>query len=653
LARRRRILRSPLIPLSAAALLIGALVSGTASAANPGSGTITPAVSTAWNGETYTRLVPDQNACPSKTADPTNAVCDHFILTVNVPANYYATRSGGAEVKISWPDTADDFDLFIYKGNTLVASSAQGNTNTEMATIDRASGTYEVRVSPFLVTNSAYKGTAKLVTRPNTAPPLGGPAKFHGTRLASLPPTEPKNVPTTDKPNMAPLTLKFYPVGRQAAEPTIGVDRQTHVDPTTGNTIQGNAYFAAATFDGAGGLADTKIRRSLSEGRTWEDQTPQPDLPFTLDPYVYVEEDSGRIFNLDLFVASAFLQFSDDGGKSTYTTNPLGSGLTDVVNDHQTIYAGPVPAKAPVGMTTTDPKFPEILYYCYNQIESSRCSRSLDGGVTFATTGTPAYPGVNPATGEFCGGLHGHVHTDPMGRVFLPRGFCGKPFVSVSEDAGTTWTRVKVSDIGMPDNQSAIASDQAGNLYYTWFDPKYKLPFLAVSKTHGFTWEKPIMIAPPNVREVAGFGPTIAAGADGKIAISFPGTTQVNQFDLTRPWDYYVMYTEDALSANPTFVSNIANSANDPVHRGDCPGRCGNMLDFLDIVISPAPGHAIWATVVDTCTSVACRTPGAKGFDDGAGRDNTANSMEGMVARQVTGVPDLGPPGGCSRTCGQ
>ena len=162
------------------------------------------------------------------------------------------------------------------------------------------------------------------------------------------------------------------------------------------------------------------------------------------------------------------------------------------------------------------------------------------------------------------------------------------------------------------------------------------------------------MIAPPNVREVAGFGPTIAAGANGKIAISFPGTTQANQGDLTRPWDYYIMYTEDALSANPTFVSNIANPQNDPVHRGDCPGRCGNMLDFLDIVISPAPGHAIWATVVDTCTSLkSCNTNStANGFQDGGG-DGTAADMQGMVAREVTGAPDLGPPGGCSRTCGQ
>jgi hypothetical protein len=652
--RRRRILRSPLIPLSSAALLIGALVSGTASAANPGSGTITPTSGTSWDGETYTRLVPDQNACPSKSADRTNAVCDHFILTVTVPANYYATRSGGAEVKISWADTEDDFDLFIYKGNTLVASSAQGNTNTEMATIDRASGDYEVRVSPFLVTNSAYKGTANVVTKPTTAPPLGGPAKYHGTRITGdLPMTAPKNVPTTDNPSLPPLTLKFYPVGRQAAEPTIGVDRTQHVDPTTGNTIKGYAFFAAATFDGAGGLADTRIRRSASEGRTWEDKTPQPDLPVTLDPYVYVEEDENRVFNLDLYLANAYLQFSDKGGEpNSYTTNPIGGGAANFVQDHQTIFAGPKPAGVSVALT--DPDFQEILYYCYNNIASTTCSRSVDGGVVFTPT-APAYPGVNPDTGEFCGGLSGHVRTDPDGRVFVPRGYCGVPTVAISNNAGTSFNRVTVSKTVTMGNlhHTAMSSDQAGNLYYTWIDAKFGLPFLATSTDHGKTWSKPLMIAPPNVREIAGFAPTVAAGANGKIAISFPGTTSSNRGDLTRPWDYYVLYSTDALAANPTFVSNIANSATDPVHRGNCPGRCGNMLDFLDIVISPAPGHAIWATAVDTCTSLkGCNSdPAAKGFDGSS--DNAAADMQGMVARQVLGVPDLGPPGGCSRTCGQ
>ncbi|MDQ3451266.1 MAG: glycoside hydrolase [Actinomycetota bacterium] len=167
------------------------------------------------------------------------------------------------------------------------------------------------------------------------------------------------------------------------------------------------------------------------------------------------------------------------------------------------------------------------------------------------------------------------------------------------------------------------------------------LPYLATSTDHGATWSKPLMIAPPNVREVQ--WPTVAAGANGRIVISFPGTTEKDQGDLTRPWDEYVVVSTNALADDPLFVSNIANPATDPVHRGDCPGRCGNMLDFLDAVVSPAPDHSVWATVVDTCTSENnCKNNAdAKGFDDANGEDNAASDMRGIAIKQISG-PNLG-----------
>ena len=191
----------------------------------------------------------------------------------------------------------------------------------------------------------------------------------------------------------------------------------------------------------------------------------------------------------------------------------------------------------------------------------------------------------------------------------------------------------------MPDNQSSIASDRRNNLYYVWYDSKHRLPWMAISRDHGRTWGDPIMIAPPGVHEVQ--WPTIAAGANGRIAISFPGTTEKDQGDLTRPWDYYVVTSVNALTANPTFVSNIANPATDPVHRGECPGRCGNMLDFLDVIVSPAAGHSVWATVVDTCTALSeCKSnPDAKGFDGDS--DNAARDMKGIYVKQVGG-PNIG-----------
>jgi len=135
----------------------------------------------------------------------------------------------------------------------------------------------------------------------------------------------------------------------------------------------------------------------------------------------------------------------------------------------------------------------------------------------------------------------------------------------------------------------------------------------------------------------------VYAGANGRIAISFPGTTQGNMNDKARPWDYYVVTSTNALAANPTFVSNIANPATDPVHRGDCPGRCGNMLDFLDLVIQPtgAPTYGlpnpVWATVVDTCTTKdKCNSTRQRGFVEGGG-DGVSSDMRGLYVRQVGG----------------
>ncbi|MDP9444878.1 MAG: glycoside hydrolase [Actinomycetota bacterium] len=629
-----------LLAAGAAAALALTLLQATqsAQAANPDSGTVKPTDRTAsWSGQYYAAgATVDPAACPPKAVDVLDAVCDHYTLKVPVKPAYWDGRDGGAEVTIQWQDPDDDFDMYIYKGDDLVASSAQGGTNEETALIAKASGTYEVRVLPFLVTDSGYQGTATFRSGPDVAPPLGGPAEYHGkvfrdfacsrSNLPCLPDREPQNTPI-DSP-FPSLALKMGPVGREAAEPTIGVDKR------------GRAFYAAATFDGAGGFADTRLLRSTNDGRTWGDVTPTVDPPLTLDPYVYVEEDSGRVFNLDLYLGSSFLSFSDDGGR-TYETNPAASG-NNIVNDHQTLFAGPLTRQAKnLGLRTTDPEFPEAVYYCFNRVSDSSCSRSLDGGRTFASSGEPPYPGVEPKEGgAFCGGLHGHVATDRDGRVFLPKGHCNRPYVAKSTDAGITWSRRPVSDrIDMPDNQSAIASDRRNNLYYVWYDSKHRLPWLAISKDHGRTWGDPIMIAPPNVREVQ--WPTVAAGGAGRVAITFPGTTEKDQGDLTRPWDYYVVTSVNALSSNPTFVSNIANPATDPVHRGECPGRCGNMFDFLDVVVSPAAGHAVWATVTDTCTALSsCKSdPDAIGFD--GDDDNAARDMKGIFVRQVGG-PRIG-----------
>jgi len=171
----------------------------------------------------------------------------------------------------------------------------------------------------------------------------------------------------------------------------------------------------------------------------------------------------------------------------------------------------------------------------------STCGRSLDGGITWSASGEPAYQGYDQAAGGLCGGLTGHLAADPEGRIFLPKGHCGHPWISISADDGTTWTRVQVSTMTSMYTHTSVASDSAGNLYYVWIGDN-QLPYLATSTDHGLTWSQPTMVAPPGVAQVN--FPVIDAGDPGNVAISFPSTTTT---DKSRAWDQTVVVSTDAL----------------------------------------------------------------------------------------------------------
>lgn len=472
----------------------------------------------------------------------------------------------------------------------------------------------------------------------------GGFAAYHGTRVATQPAKAPAN--RAVRWTGPKLVLAQSYVGRKAAEPTLGVDRS------------GAVFTVASAFDAIPGNPPkneprTLVERSTDGGRTF--QVTQPTVagvnaqPVSTDPYVYVDPQYGRVFDLDLQgLNGAHLSFSDDQGK-TWTQSAL---TTAGANDHQTLVSGPFPEG--MSFPLVDPKFPKVLYYCTNGVAYGSCARSFDGGRTFTQANQTGYQAVNPgylATLDLdhnegvCGSLHGHAVTDPAGRLFIPRGYCAIPMIAISQDAALTFTDVKVSDISMSGQQASVAADRLGNLYYTWFDAKDFLPYLSISRDHGRHWGTPLMIAPPGVRETN--FPTIDVGDPGRIAITFPGSTStLGHKDKTRPWNSYVVVSTDALSANPLFLSNIANPAYDPVARGDCNDRCGRMYDFLDVVSAPADQGRVFATAVDTCTAVSsCSSKRVVGNSDDADivTEETAHpygassDMQGVVIREVSG----------------
>ena len=371
---RPSVLRTPVLLVGAVAMT-GALIN-VASAATPGSLSLGSAAgSKSWTGKSYAQAVPDPALCLSKAEDPGDATCDHLALTV--------TGGGKVDVSISWSSSADDFDLYVYKGDTLVASSATGGSTSEKASISPASGAYEVRVVPYLVDRQ------RLLRQ-------GG---VRQARRGAAAARRPGAVPRHPDPRREPVA--------GAAEPRDPADQAAAGAQEHEHRAQGRGADDRHRPQGPRLLRRRRLRRPRRRAGRHQDPPVgrrQPHLagqdaaaagqdgPATLDPYIYVEENSGRVFDLDLLVASSALSFSDDGGETWQ--GPFPTSATSAVNDHQTLFAGPPPAGFDKALLT-DPKFQEILYYCFNRVADSSCTRSFDGGRTFTNAGI-AYPGVNP-----------------------------------------------------------------------------------------------------------------------------------------------------------------------------------------------------------------------------------------------------------------
>ena len=387
-----------------------------------------------------------------------------------------------------------------------------------------------------------------------------------------------------------------------AAEPTIGITRDGTV-------------FADVM---------TKIVSSRDQGRTWKDVTPA-NRPVTLDPYLYVDPVTSRVFKSDLLGTCQQFSYSDDAG-STWTTVPAGCNLSD----HQTIAAGPPVVSETIG-------YPNVLYNCsqslgYNGYSTaSVCDKSLDGGATWIPTGTPAFNdpspyGVGPGSGDggfpvHCNGDIGHVFVGNDGTLFVPRGWCGQPWVAISRDEGLTWTRSQVATNGMnttlsggfglvapgsgqSDHEAAVVADAKGNLFFLWMALD-RLPYLAVSRDRGATWSAPMMVGAPGVNEA--WGPALGIDPAGRVSVAYMGTSNSPGAPWTgsyaqATWTGYVSILPSPTDPKPVIFSAAASLPNRPLVRGACgPNRCDPVLDFIDV--QSGPDGSAWGSFVDATKS--------------------------------------------------
>lgn len=144
-----------ILVLALAAICV--LLSGTAQAATPASGTLSKSKkSVKWSG-TFTLSEP-VNEC----LGPTDPICDHFMLKIDL--------KDGSRVRIVLPapSPATDIDFYVYAPNgALVASSGNLIGEAESAEFRHSARfnkkVYEVRVSPYLVPpGTTYTATASV-----------------------------------------------------------------------------------------------------------------------------------------------------------------------------------------------------------------------------------------------------------------------------------------------------------------------------------------------------------------------------------------------------------------------------------------------------------------------------------------------------------
>jgi hypothetical protein len=257
-------------------------------------------------------------------------------------------------------------------------------------------------------------------------------------------------------------------------------------------------------------------------------------------------------------------------------------------------------------------------------------------------------PLVSMSTSGACNGaLTGHMAADREGRVYIGSAACGLPYVSVTEDGGNHWTDVIVSDgINTPatvngNHDVNLAVDSAGNVYAIWLDDRDNLPYLVVSRDHGQHWSVPLMVAPPGMTSMS--YPSIDAGDEGRIALSFVGTSG-DASDATRPWSYFVAVSTEALSDQPLFTYAVATipGATQVVGRGT--GCCSPMKDFLSVVVAPTAGGRVWASLSDACTGACATDPNGTNDNSNIGAAYVVRQTAGPALRGATPVLPLNAP---------
>lgn len=402
-------------------------------------------------------------------------------------------------------------------------------------------------------------------------------------------------------PDFADVEIRLAPVGASGPEPTLGVLSDGTLFITAG------ASFQDELRDGP------TLARSSDHGMTWELLSTGNALmhPKTsLDPWMWVDPQTDRVFNAPLYVACTWASWSDTGGDSWDGFNPVTGCVQGIpAHDHQKLTSGP----APEGVSTMG--YDGIVYYSYNSFrdEGTWIQTSLDGGQTYSL-GQAVHP---PSCHS---GIAGPVAVGADGTAYSPQPTCDGIQMATSKDGGATWTLADVDDVGSMNalaHMTDAAVDNGLNAYGTWTGED---GFAYVTRTTdaGETWSKPLRVSPPGVNST--LHNVVTAGEAGQVAVAYLGSradtsgweeTHAEAADPEAVWHLFLSVTKDALAESPVWTTIQVTPDDDPVQIGQIWLSGGgeasrNLLDFIDMVRSP--DGRIYIGYADGCDKCASDT---------------------------------------------
>ena len=548
-------------------------------AATPSSGTLTDSSGPlAYTAGPF--LVANPTAQANDDSLPTcdaNTPCDDYTLTVNVAPEDAATMR--IRVAVSWPNSRADFDLYVLQ-NGVEVKSAASSADPEIALVPAVSGTYTLRVAPFLPLGQSFAGTITLEPIPTAPPPDPG-------------------VKPRFKLYAAPNGL-----GTDAGEPSMGINHAT-----------GNVFFESYT---------QTLRISLDDCSSpaqdqWVDRS-APSSVTSLDPILFTDSKAHRTFVSQLVSGGGYglgcslSSYTDDDGETWIPSNGCG---TPAGADHQTIGGGPF--APPLTRDPQGPLYPNAAYYCSQGQASAFCARSDNGGLDYGA-GVPIYSLLD------CTAIHGHIKVAPDGTVYVPNRNCsGNLGVVVSEDNGLTWNIRRLPETESSENDPSLGIASDGTVYFGFQNGDGR-PRVAVSHDRGLTWQHDQDVGVAfDIRNTV--FPVVVAGDPQRASFSFLGTSTPGNFqaaDFAGVWHLYSSFTYDG---GEHWVT-VDVTPNDPVQRGCVwlqggTNTCRNLLDFMDASMD-AEGRVLVA-IADGCTGSCVASP-----------PNSYNKL-GTIARQSGG----------------